>query len=291
VAINQDIFFDDQDRQEYLERVKRYKDELQFILYAYVLMANHVHLLMETPYASISKIMQRITFTYTQYFNKKYGKVGHLFQGRYKAFLCERDEYLLSLVRYIHLNPVRANLVKEPHDYPWSSHRDYLTGKEDLVDTKRVLQCFSEKVFQAKRQYKDFINEALGEGKNESLYKAIGQQILGSDEFMKEVEKKVVRLDRPIRKPSLQEIVKAVKEVTGISMEEIVSRGKSKEVVLAREVLVGVSREYEYKLMDLQPIIKRDLSVLSRLSKESDHGHARKAVEEVIRNLNARMQA
>jgi hypothetical protein len=171
---------------------------------------------METPYASISKIMQRITLTYTQYFNKKYGKVGHLFQGRYKAFLCERDEYLLSLVRYIHLNPVRANLVKEPHDYPWSSHRDYLTGKENLVDTKRVLQCFSKKVFQAKRQYKDFINEALGEGKNESLYKAIGQQILGSDEFMKEVEKKVVRLDRPVRKSSLQEILKAAQVLSSL---------------------------------------------------------------------------
>jgi REP element-mobilizing transposase RayT len=71
-------------------------------------MANHVHLLIETPSATISKIMQRINLTYTQYFNKKYGKVGHLFQGRYKSFLCDRDGYLLSLVRCIHLNPVRA---------------------------------------------------------------------------------------------------------------------------------------------------------------------------------------
>ena len=78
----QDIFFDNQDRQAYLERVKRYKNGLEFILYAYVLMVNHVHLLIETPSISISRIMQRINLTYTQYFNKKYGKVGHLFQGR-----------------------------------------------------------------------------------------------------------------------------------------------------------------------------------------------------------------
>jgi len=269
----QDIFFDSQDRQEYLERVKRYKDEIEFILYAYVLMVNHVHLLIETPSISISKIMQRINLTYTQYFNKKYGKVGHLFQGRYKAFLCDRDEYLLSLIRYIHLNPVRANLVKEPRDYPWSSHRDYLTGKEDLVDTKRALRFFSERVSQARRQYEDFVNEALGEGKNKSLYQGLRQQILGGDEFIKEV------------------ILKAVKEVTGISVDEIASRGRNKEVVLAREVLVGVWREYGHKLVDLQPTINRDLSVLSRFSKESERGHVRKTVEKVVRDLDACLQA
>jgi REP element-mobilizing transposase RayT len=287
----QDIFFDDKDRQEYLQRVKRYKDELAFMLYAYVLMANHVHLLIETPSVTISKIMQRINLTYTQYFNKKYEKVGHLFQGRYKSFLCDRDEYLLSLVRYIHLNPVRANLVKEPQRYRWSSHGDFLAGNEDLVDVKRVLRFFSEKVSQAKKQYNDFISEPLEKGKKESLYKTQRQQILGDDEFLKEVEKKIAKPDRPIRKPSLQEIMKAVKEVTGISAPEIVSRVRNKEVVLAREVLVGVWRECGHKLVDLQPTIKRDLSVLSRLSKESGHARIKKVVDEVTKNLNACMQA
>jgi len=287
----QDIFFDNQDREAYLERVKRYKIELEFILYAYVLMVNHVHLLIETPSMSISKIMQRINLTYTQYFNKKYGKVGHLFQGRYKAFLCDRDEYLLSLIRYIHLNPVRGNFVKEPHDYPWSSHRDYLAGNEDLVDTKRALRFFSERILEARKHYEDFVDEALGQGKNESLYQGQQQQILGSDEFTKEVEKKIVGLDRPIRKPSLQEILAAVKEVTGISMEEIASRVRNKQVVLAREVLVGVWREYGYKLLDLTPTVKRDLSVLSRLSKGSDRDRVRKTVDKVIKYLDAYMQA
>ena len=287
----QDVFFDNQDRQEYLERVKWYKGQLEFILYAYVLMANHVHLLIETPSISISKIMQRINLTYTQYFNKKYGKVGHLFQGRYKAFLCDRDEYLLSLIRYIHLNPVRANLVKEPRDYPWSSHRDYLAGKEDLVDTKRALLFFSERVLQARRQYEDFVNDALGEGKNKSLYQGLRQQILGGDEFIKEVDRRIVGPDRPIKKPSLQEILKAVEEATGISKDQIASRGRDKELVSARKVLVGVWREYGHKLLDLEPIIKRDLSVLSRLSKESQRGHVRKTLEKIVKNLDACLQA
>ncbi len=117
-----------------------------------------------------------------------------------------------------------------------------------------------------------------------------GGPILGSDEFTKEVEKKIVGLDRPIRKPSLQEILMAVKEATGISMEEIASRVRNKQVVLAREVLVGVWREYGYKLLDLTPTVKRDLSVLSRLSKGSDRDRVRKTVDKVIKYLDAYMQ-
>jgi hypothetical protein len=181
--------------------------------------------------------------------------------------------------------------VKDPQDYPWSSHRDYLVGKEDLVDTKRVLGLFSEKVYQARKKYRDFIDRSLGEGKNESFYRALGQQILGNDEFVKEVEKKAVRLDRPIRKPSLKEITKAVQEVTGISLEGMVSHARNKEALLARKTLVGVWREYGYKLVHLQSTMKRDLSVLSRSSNQSAHDDVRRAVEEVVSILNARMQA
>jgi REP element-mobilizing transposase RayT len=112
----QDIFDDEGDRRRYLERLRVYKDKCGFLLYAYVLMSNHVHLLIETPADPISRIMQMINFTYTQYFNRKYGKVGYLFQGRYKFFLCDKDGYLLSLVRYIHHNPVRAGLAKDSSD-------------------------------------------------------------------------------------------------------------------------------------------------------------------------------
>ena len=168
MAINQDIFFDGQDRQEYLERVKRYKDELEFILCAYVLMANH-HLIMETPYASIYKIMQRITLTYTQYFNKKYGKVGHLFQGRYKAFLCERDEYLLSLVRYIHLNP-REILIHDGvlEKYAWSSYPEYLgiTNKE-ICEKMIILQQFCSA--DLAQSYKKFVENITAESESLQL--------------------------------------------------------------------------------------------------------------------------
>jgi REP element-mobilizing transposase RayT len=124
----QDIFLSDEDRREYLTRLSKYKEICGFNLYAYVLMGNHVHLLMETPRDRISRIMQRINLTYTQYFNRKYNKVGHLFQGRYTSYLCDKDEYLLALVRYIHLNPTHAGVrslfligVSITNDYDCSS--------------------------------------------------------------------------------------------------------------------------------------------------------------------------
>jgi REP-associated tyrosine transposase len=287
----QDIFVEDQDRVEYLRRLKHYKKERGFILYAFVLMTNHVHLLIETRNNPISKIMQLINLTYTQYFNKKYGKVGHLFQGRYKSFLCDRDEYLLSLVRYLHLNPVRAKLVKGPQEYRWSSHNSYLTEAKDLIDTDRVLKVFSERVSQARRKYREFIHEAIGEGRNEEFYRTIGQQVLGSDKFLEQIESKIGKVDRPLRKPSLRQILRAVKEETGTLEDDILSRRRSKEIMFARGVLVGVWREFGYRLVDLQPVLRRDLSVLSRMSKISDNREGRGAIERVHEMLNACMQA
>lgn len=287
----QDIFVEDQDRIEYLKRLKGYKKKCGFVLYAFVLMPNHVHLLIETLNTPISKIMQLINLTYTQYFNKKYDKVGHIFQGRYKSFLCDRDEYLLSLVRYIHLNPVRAKLVKKPDQYRWSSHKDYLIGAKGLVDNDRVLRIFSEKGLQARRRYSDFIVDAIGEGRNEAFYRGIGQQVLGSDKFLEQVENKIGRMDRPLRKPSLEQILRALKEVTGIVEGDILSRGRRKEVMFARGVLVGVWREFGYRLVDLQPSLGRDLSVMSRLSKNTDNSEGRRTIGLVLKMLNACMQA
>ena len=282
---------DDQDRTEYLARVKRYREKNGFVLYAYVLMSNHVHLLIETPKEPLSKIMQLINFTYTQYFNKKYGKVGHLFQGRYKALLCDRDEYLLGLVRYIHLNPVRVKMANRPEEYKWSSHHDYVKESNGLVSTERVLRLFSERISQARRLFAVFVDEEIGTGRNEEFYKAYEQQIVGDDKFVEKVEKKIERLEEPLRKPSLKEIYKAVKEVTGVSEEEITSRSRQKEVVFARGAMIAAWRASGHQLVDLQAVLKRDLSVLSKYSKVKEEDRGKRAVDRVIKLLNARLQA
>ena len=114
------------DYTSYLERLCTYRVKHRVEIYAFCLMANHAHLLLESTGPPLSRFMQGLQQSYTQYFNRKYEKVGHLFQGRYKAIVCEADEYLLELVRYIHLNPVRAGIVQKPEEYEYSSHRSYL---------------------------------------------------------------------------------------------------------------------------------------------------------------------
>lgn len=283
----QDIFQDDQDRIEYLNRVDLYKERRDFVLYAYVLMRNHVHLLIETPKEPISKIMQLINFTYTRYFNRKYGKVGHLFQGRYKSYLCDRDEYLLALVRYIHLNPVRAGAVKTPDQYPWSSHTEYLGKRRGAVDTARVLRLFSEKPVQARRLYLEFISEALKTGREEAYYRAVEQQIVGNEEFVEAVERRIKDPERRIPKPTVSRISRAIEQQTGVGLAEIVSRSRREEVVFARGMLVSVWREAGRKLTELKPVLKRDLSMLSKLSRLGETPEGQKATDAVIKKLKS----
>ncbi|WP_003544361.1 transposase [Desulfotomaculum nigrificans] len=161
----QNIFRDDADRQFYLMTLLQVKQLYPLFLYSYCLMDNHVHLQVETTDFEISKIMQRINKVYAVYFNEKYNFVGHLFQGRFQWELIDKDSYNLEPSRYIHLNPVRAEIIKDPLDYHWSSYSAYILGtQENLVDTIKILEYFSEP---KKEKYKRFVegNEVPGTDK------------------------------------------------------------------------------------------------------------------------------
>src|SRR4030043_1285079 len=181
---SQRIFKDKEDYQRYLKILADYKIRYEYVLYAYVLMSNHVHLLMETRETSLSKILQGINQSYTMYFNRRYGTVGHLFQGRYKAILCDKDEYLLSLVKYIHLNPVRAKTAKTPDEYRGSGHHNYAkkSDKKGIVDEDQVLRMFSEDKTRARKLYRAFMDEGITVMKDD-IYSTIDQRILGDERF------------------------------------------------------------------------------------------------------------
>ena len=119
----QDIYLTDDDRQEFLSLLQRACDRYHWLCHAYCLMTNHYHLLIETQTPTLSKGMKYLNGTYTQAFNRRHKRVGHVFQGRYKGILVEKDSYLLELSRYIVLNPVRAHMVRSAKDWPWSSYR------------------------------------------------------------------------------------------------------------------------------------------------------------------------
>jgi REP element-mobilizing transposase RayT len=261
------IFHDDLDRKRYLSLLEEVQNRYSCKLYAYVLMGNHVHLLEEVGVAPLSTIMQNLQFRYTRYYNLRYGKIGHLFQGRYKAILCDRDNYLLELVRYIHLNPVRAGLSKQVGGYRWSSHGNYLSGDDKGgVSVRAVLEQFGKKRGEAIRQYREFITEGLGDGHREEYYKVIDQRFLGDEEFVEEVREK---LDEPeMRYPveiELRDIAKLVCDEFGIGAERVYQREKSREVSQLRWIIGKLAcEEAGNRLMEVARFFGRDAGVMSR---------------------------
>jgi putative transposase len=269
---------------KYLEILSNYKIRYKYFLYAFMLMSNHVHLLIETQEIPLSKILQGINQSYTTYFNRKYKTVGHLFQGRYKAILCDRDEYLLSLVKYIHLNPVRAKLVKTPDEYQWSSHLSYIkkTDKVTIVDTDQVLRMFSEDKQRARKLYNAYMSEG-SIVKKEDVYNTIGQRILGSEEFLERVMERYdgeLKKEKRKREYTLYEIAKGVEKVCGITLKQIREKSKSENITLGRKFLSIVAKEYGYKGKEIGQYIRKDPAVVTRDLREK--GKLEKEMKKVI---------
>lgn len=180
------VFFTKTDYRKFKEYLREGQTKYGFILHGYVLMTNHYHLLIETPEKNLSRIMHYLNSSYTTYINIKRKRSGHLFQGRYKAILVDRDNYLLELSRYLHLNPVRANMVERPEDYPHSSYAAYIADNDGLVRTADLLSMFSGDTAAAKQRYKLFVESSLGEKQDNPMEKVYGGMILGSVPFIKE---------------------------------------------------------------------------------------------------------
>jgi putative transposase len=234
----QDIFLDDKDRTAYLAYLSTGKNRYGIQLYAYALMSNHVHLLLEVGETPLSRLMQSLLFGYARYFNKRYGKVGHLFQGRYRAILCEKDAYLLELVRYIHLNPIRAKGASDPERYMWTSHLSYL-GKdtEGLVNTEIVLEQFGKNKTHRRRKYLEFILKGLGSGHQKRYYEVKDQRYLGEEDFIKRVEEDKRSREKVIFDLPVEAIAKKVSKITGIGLEQIYSLSSGRRGAKGRGIV------------------------------------------------------
>ncbi|MDI7259041.1 MAG: transposase, partial [Thermodesulfobacteriota bacterium] len=239
----QDIFVGEKDFQKYLSLLSEYKSRYPFRLYAYALMRNHVHLLLEVEATPLSKIMQGLQFRYTQYFNWRYGKVGHLFQGRYKAILCEKDSYLLELVRYIHLNPIRSKVVKDPEKYRWTSYWRYLSkGKDDLIDEEFVLNQFGRNKGKTRKRYREFVLEGLGLGHQDKYYEVKDQRFLGEDEFIERMESKKMIEGIVFYEIPIEEIVKEVENRIGITRDRMYSQSRGRRGAYGRSLVGYLAR-------------------------------------------------
>jgi putative transposase len=282
----QEIFRDKLDYSKYLRILADYKSRYPFLLYGYVLMPNHVHLLIETGAIPLSKILQGINQRYTMYFNWRYETVGHLFQGRYKAILCDKEEYLLNLIKYIHQNPVRAGLVEEAGEYPWSSHRALLKPKENaIVDARLTLGVFADDLEKAVKLYRVFMGQ--GGLPKEELEKTFDQRILGGNEFVERIldseKERILPMTRK-HEFGLDEIARGVHDVFGISERELLRKGRNLREGQARSLFCLMAKEYGYKGMEIGEYLQRDPGAVSKYQR---HGEIRpEELERVREALN-----
>jgi putative transposase len=244
------IFLDKVDRAKFLRILREYRSRHGIVIHAYVLMNNHYHLLLETPRGNLLRVMHGINSGYTGYFNRKYQRVGHLFQGRYRALLVEKDQYLLSLSRYIHLNPVRAGVASRPEKYPYSSYGGYIGTRvrEDWVEYDGVLSQFGRSRRRAEENYWKYVNEADQENEN-PLQNLFGQTVLGEEAFIERVkdvckgkalDSEVIARKEYTRYPSLREIVMKVATIFEVEEKRVLT-GESKP---ARDVALYLTHRY-----------------------------------------------
>ena len=228
---NGEYVLTEEEKPSYLALIKKYKERYGFKLYAYCIMDNHVHLLIETGETPLSKIMQGIQQSFTQRYNKKFDRTGHVFQQRYKSQLCDKERYLLQVMKYIHYNPVEAGL-KKGLDYEWSSHGSYLREKNDsLVDTSFVLSIFSENQRAALKQYRAFMNI-----KPEMVE-------MGIYEIDTKEDSEISKTDSSIKLIDIDTLIDIVCKVTKVSREEVTRRTKIQKYSDVRKAIVRISEE------------------------------------------------
>lgn len=187
----QDVFKDNRDYQKYMEILQRYKEQYKFKLYHYVLMRNHVHLVLETTdkSGSLSEIMKGVNLSYVQYYKIRYKHLGHFWQDRYKSILISKDDYLLACGSYVELNPVRARIVKDPKDYMWSSYNSYAYGIGDkITDDHPIYRSIASEERDRRNGYREFVKGMIREKKamKGEMEKRI---VYGSERFIEKAAK------------------------------------------------------------------------------------------------------
>lgn len=252
-----DIFLDDNDRRLFLERFSKLLVDTGTDCLAWALMSSHFHLLLCPRATKLSVFMRRLLTGYAVVFNLQHNRSGHLFQNRYKSIACQEDSYLLELVRYIHLNPLRVGLVKtidELDSYPWCGH-GVLMGKQELsgqlVDT--VLQMFGQRKKAARLAYREFVIDGIGQGRRNDLvggglrrsqgtrspgeYEAYDDRILGSGEFVESLWRETETKEIVASKISIDDMVQRAAGMPGVTVELLRQRKRIKELVDIRAAI------------------------------------------------------
>jgi REP element-mobilizing transposase RayT len=228
-----DIYLDDTDRAGFLDILGDVCHRFQWTTHAYCLMTNHYHLVLETAGSNLSRGMRHLNGVYTQRFNRRHGRVGHVFQGRYKAILVQKEAYLLALSRYVVLNPVRAQMVVDPADWIWSNYRAVIGHAEapSWLDTHWVLSQFGHERAQAIQAYTHFVHQGVGKP---SLWEDIRQQVFLGDEAF------VARLPAFKRSEGLREVPRPQRQQVGKPLVQYQQEYPQRDEAMARAYHSGM---------------------------------------------------
>ncbi len=258
-------------KNKYLDILASYKEKIGFMLYAYCIMDNHVHLLIEVKDTSLSQIMQRIQQVYTQWFNRKYDRTGHVFQQRFKALPCDKENYLFQLVKYIHNNPVKANL-EGGIEYRWSSHIYYIGKKKDgIADVSYVLGMFSENTGRAIKLYQQFMNQEEKEIK-----------YIDADEIQSRISLTKMEMEETTRRTNIDEIIDEVCINENVTINDITKRTRIQKISDIRKAIVLIGDKYcNISNKILSQKLNLSSSMISKIKSGDSKGTAH--VEEIIK--------
>lgn len=304
-----EIFKDNSDRRRFIVRLGDILSDSQTPCYAWALMPNHFHLLLKTGLTPIATIMRRLLTGYAVYFNRRHRRWGHLFQNRYKSILCQEANYLLELVRYIHLNPLRAEQVsdlKKLDRYAYCGH-SVLLGyhRNEWQSVDEALKLFGRNVYLARRRYREFVQKGVNQGRRSELvggglirsiggwhaYKALNradkhlksdERILGDSDFVEEVlkkaqEKREHQYQLEAEGYGIDQVAERVAVLLGVKCEQVWEKGKHPQTVKARSLLcywaareLGISAtELARRIGITQPAISQSIKRGEAIAKEN----------------------
>jgi len=257
------IFKDDGDRELFLTTLWQVSERFHWLCHAYCLMGNHYHLVIETPDGNLSKGMRQLNGVYTQAFNRRHHRVGHLFQGRFKGILVQKESHYLEVCRYVVLNPVRAKAVKQPREWAWSSYRATggLAAVPRCLKIEEILSHFGQRRGPAQQKYREYVGEGIA---GATIWENLeAQSLLGLEGFADALRGHVTG------KETVREIPKGQRLIGRASLKKLFDKaGKGK--ALRDRVISNAVNEHGYSQMEVARHLKLHYSTISRLIKSAN---------------------
>ena len=256
------IFKDERDREIFLDTLSQVDKRYNWLCHAYCLMNNHYHLIIETPDGNLSAGMRQLNGVYTQAFNRQHNRVGHLFQGRYKGILIQKDSHLLEVCRYVVLNPVRAKAVKKPEQWRWSSYQATvgIEKPHPCLSAEWILNQFGSTRRIAEKAYRKFVEDGI---KQESIWEAVrAQSILGEEEFT------ATLTDYLRGKKDIAELPKSQRYVDRPSLDKIFSKNILKDISKRNRKISEAVRRHGYRQREVADYLEMHFTSISRILRE-----------------------